>query len=52
MDYGILFLLDNQGRLVTYANADYARDKNTHRSIGGIIYKIGEAPLLLRVHIR
>lgn len=45
MVYRILILLDNQGRLITHANVDYARDRNTHRSTRGIIYKIGEAPI-------
>jgi hypothetical protein len=45
IDYGILFLLDNLGNLITYVDADYARDRDTWRSTGDIIYKLGEAPI-------
>ena len=45
IDYGILFPSDNLERFVTYANADYARDRDTHRSLRRIIYNIGQAPI-------
>ena len=46
MDYSIRFPSENVGALVTYVDANHARDRDTRRSTRGIIYKIGEAPIV------
>jgi hypothetical protein len=45
-DYRILFLFDNLDRFFTYVNANYVRDRDTCCSTRGIIYKIGQAPIV------
>jgi hypothetical protein len=45
LNYGLLFPATNEGKFNAYADADFGRDFDTRRSTGGIMYKIGTAPI-------
>jgi hypothetical protein len=45
LDYGVAFFKDDDTSLKVFADVDYGRDQNTKQSVGGIVNKIGSAPI-------
>jgi hypothetical protein len=46
LDYGVVFLRDNDTSLEIFANAKYGRDWNTRQSMERIMYEIGSVPVV------
>lgn len=45
MNHGILFWADDEGELQTYADADFAQDTDTRKSVTRLLHKFRSSPI-------